>query len=79
MEAICWLAFGIVFISAWGAAGVVAAGLTFAYFQREWPELAARDYESDRMRAWATAVVFGPCALLAALTTMGTKHGLKFR
>lgn len=66
----------------WTVAGVLAYGISFATAQREWPEIAERDYYADMARSAAVALL-GPIALLAALLVnyqMGIRpHGLKFR
>lgn len=72
-----------VFAGAWLAFGVPAYGLTLAYFQREYPDLAERDWWVDVMRA-TEALLLGPAGLLGTLlflrinTRGGLRHGFMF-
>ena len=56
--------------------GILAYGLTFAYFQRKWPEQAELRREGDAMLALQTALA-GPIGLMVA--AKGFKYGLLFR
>jgi NhaP-type Na+/H+ or K+/H+ antiporter len=57
--------------------GSFAYGLSFAYFQREWPEIAEKWEDRDRRMARMVAIL-GPFGLALALVMGGTRHGLKF-
>lgn len=67
----------------WIGCGALGHGLHFAYFQREFPLLAEKDYKRDMMRSLFTSI-FGPAQLVATLiflfisTKSGFRHGLKF-
>lgn len=58
----------ILFAICWIICGVIYYGLTVAYYQRSWPELAHEDRCKDRTAA-AFYALFGPIALLAILST----------
>jgi hypothetical protein len=70
-----WL---LVAAAVWGACGVYAYGLTFAYSQREFARIADEDRSSDRCFAIVVGAC-GPLGLLAALiNSERCKHGLKW-
>jgi len=62
----------------WAACGVIHYGLCFGYFQREYGDSAAKDYDEDRRFALGLAP-FGPIALIATLQQVGVRHGFKWR
>ena len=67
----------IFFALFWIACGVIDYGLTFAYFQRGYPELAEELYWENRFFAlWS--IPLGLCALLASLSVGHYKHGFKW-
>ena len=69
----------------WAGAGIICApfayGLSFAYFQRKWPTLAADDYGRDRAGAagFAVLALVAPPSIITHLVGDGTAYGLKFR
>ena len=63
---------------AWVVCGAFAYALMFAYFQREFPSIAQRDYRIDIFRSCFVALC-GPLGLLATMLITGAKHGLKWR
>jgi len=67
----------IVAVVFWIVCGILAYGLFLAYNQKEWPSIAEKGYEKDRMDAIGGALA-GPFGLWAALAVYGTKHGLMF-
>lgn len=68
-----WIALGVF----WVVCGVISYGLSFAFFQREYP-VVAEEFYAEQMRMCLPDLVFGPCALLASVMVFGIKHGLKF-
>ncbi|KKN17815.1 hypothetical protein LCGC14_0961970 [marine sediment metagenome] len=63
-------------IAGWVLCGFLAYGLTLAHFQRIYPELADRDREVDRHRAFFMAFT-GPIGLITALIL--SRHGFMWR
>lgn len=62
----------------WLTCGICAYGLTFAYFQRQWPALAEEKYGSDFKFALLTGTL-GPFGLYVSLLDYGTRHGFKWK
>ena len=58
--------------------GVITYSTHFAFYQREYPSLAERDYKRDRNDAMCAGLT-GPIGLRGNATTIGFKHGLKFK
>lgn len=54
--------------------GFLAYGFTFAYFQREYPEISDRYKSEDRRHALTTAL-FGPIGLLVVIIRKEYRHG----
>lgn len=68
-----------VIITSYGATGTMAYAITFAYFQREYPSLAERDYRKDKARGVAFAIL-GPVGLIVSYYASDfAEHGLKWR
>ena len=62
----------------WVVSGWLAYGLTFAYFQREWPGLAPENVGGDRRNA-LNAALLGPLGLAVVLFSKMACHGFKWR
>lgn len=60
----------------WVVCGVLAYGLTFGDYQREWPELSVKNYQSDRQFAFFIAIT-GPIGLVVSLIN-NRGHGFKW-
>ena len=59
--------------------GLLSAGITFAYFQDEYPSIAKRDYKKDCFFAYLIGLIGGPCGLLVGIFfTKFAKHGIRF-
>lgn len=71
-----WLALGVAF---WLCSGVASAGYLFAYFQGEYPLIAAQDYRRDLLMAWTTGVMAGPTGLIYVASMGGFQHGWRLR
>lgn len=58
---------------------VISYGVAFAYFQREYPLQAQKEYKNDK--AFAIKVsLFGPISLIViSFTSNFYQHGLKFK
>ncbi len=70
----------IALIAFWATCGVLAYGLTFAYFQLEYKDIVhLPGMASDSRRTAMVMASAGPIGLVVALACGGTKHGLKFR
>lgn len=63
----------------WLACGFLAYGVSFAYFQREYPELAAKDYILDRCISATCGLLGGPFTLIVALMMCYPWRGFKWR
>lgn len=61
-------------VAGWLACGVVVAGYWYAYFQREFPSLAA-DHERKDWWSAMIAMSFGPCGLVNLIWRDNRKHG----
>lgn len=61
----------------WIICGYFQYGYYFAYFQKEYPRLAKKDYEQDKRIALETSF-FGPIGLLISFYGGYTKHGRKY-
>lgn len=61
----------------WVVCGYLAAGLSFAFFQKKYPSIAAEHRASD-VRQCVLVFFVGPAGLIAALFTCGIKHGLLY-
>ena len=76
-ETLTWVFAGLVIFGIWLAAGVWSAGYYFAFFQDNWPSLAAADYQSDRRRAlWG--ILFGPIGLFVEWAVGHMKYGWRW-
>ena len=62
----------------WIVCGVIDYGLSFAYFQRGYPSLAAELYWTDLTRCAAMAI-FGPFSLFATFILGIRGYGFKWR
>lgn len=69
-----WYVFGI----GWVVCGVLDYGISFAYFQRNWPTLSEKNYYKD-MRHSAIMALAGPCALVGTWVAGCYGHGFKWR
>ena len=58
----------------WLACGYIAAAANFAYFQRQWPVLAAKDLRCDR-RESGLVMVTGLLSLLVSYVLGHYRHG----
>ena len=59
--------------------GVLAAGINFAYLQKEFWLLAEESYTTDLLASYIVGILCGPISLYAALVvTERAKHGIKF-
>ena len=70
-------------IGIWILCGILTFGLGFAYCQKEFPKIAARDYKTDIL-FWISISLSGPMALIGLLITIWDgintfKHGVKFK
>jgi hypothetical protein len=61
------------------ALGVYVYGITFAYFQREYPTIAGLDYSSDRRRGICFGLVAPISVFVVYRMSHNAKHGLKFK
>ena len=72
----------IAFILLWTVpAFIITYGLSFAYWQRSFPSLAAEDYDQDRFQAITLGLVsmlFGPCSILGTIVAF-SGYGFKFK
>ena len=70
----------LLFVVLWVACGVISYGMTFAYFQREFPTLAEEHYRKHVGSA-LSSVFFGLIGILAIVACgwRWRKHGLKWR
>ena len=68
--------FFILLTIAWFACGFTGAGLMFAYWQRQFPLQAQRNFKQDRISA-IIDVIAGPASLLASVVflSMHKPHG----
>ena len=63
----------------WLVSGILAHGIAFAYFQREYESISKMNYWSDFVYSSVIGLVFGPIALLLHLKLFKyLKHGIKF-
>lgn len=70
----------ITLIAFWVTCSVLTYGLTFAYFQLEYKDIAhLPGTESDSRRIARVMAIAGPIGLAVSLACGGAKHGLKFR
>ncbi len=57
----------------------LAFGISFAYWQRHFPDLAKEDYQEDKQNSFRFSV-FGPFSLIMTFIFSGfAHHGLKFK
>lgn len=70
-----WLVLALV---VWIVCGVLAYGLTFAYFQDNWPALAWSHRVGDRVIA-STFFLMGPGGLFVAFVGSRCRYGLRYR
>ena len=68
----------ILIIGVWVACGIVSYGYNFAYYQREYPSLAEKEYKRDMMVCIFLSV-FGPINLLVMMDSDEYRHGIKFK
>jgi len=67
------------FMVIWTICGVLTYGITLAYFQRNYPEIAKEDYREDVGFSVLFGIV-GPIGLFVSLWGSGfAKHGLMYR
>lgn len=65
-------------IAVWIACGVASWGLSFAYYQRNWPTIAAETYFTDLLSAACIGLLLGPIALVSFLVHVATStHGFR--
>lgn len=73
-----WIEYLMIF---WVGCAILSWGISFAHFQKEYPERAACNYELDKSFSMLAAM-WGPLTLMAVIITFGIKkiiqHGLKF-
>lgn len=63
-------------IAGWLACAIVSSGTFLAYFQGEWPNMAANNYREDLGAGLFYGVLFGPFGLLGSIFLSGFwKHG----
>jgi len=62
----------------WVICGVLAYGLSFAYFQRNWPSIAEQEYYSDMLFSIFIGVL-GPIGLLSVILNDEDTCGFKFK
>lgn len=65
-------------IVVWAVCGAFAYAGHFAYFQRQWPQFAERDYRVDRISGLGMAIA-GPIALFVTFVLGNFAHGLKWK
>lgn len=65
----------IAFAAVWLTLGVLAAGWTFAFFQRKYQHYSNEDWFYEDRRFATAAMFLGPFALLATLIVCGTRYG----
>jgi len=71
-----WIIIGI---ALWVICGVLSYGITFAFYQKQFPTIAKEHYDAHKSFATKMAM-FGPINLLAALIVYGGyKHGFKWK
>lgn len=70
---------GIIILLIWAACGVVAYGLTFAYFQKEFALISKEKVGADVLLAAATAILGPFGVVICFLVGEGCEHGLLFR
>jgi hypothetical protein len=67
-------------ILCWLLCSVLAAGILFAYEQKEWPARAKKEYRCDLGWAVLISLLGGPLILVIAFFMTGfAKHGWKLR
>jgi len=64
--------------AAWIVCGILSYGITFAYFQREYPLIAKKCRTEDRIFAVFDAF-FGPIGLITSWMIYRRFHGFKWR
>lgn len=69
-----WFLFSLAAL-AWYAIGLAGSGFEFAYFQREYPSLAKRDYRRDRQSALWVALGGIIILLICIFDSDYQKHG----
>lgn len=62
----------------WLICGIVAYGLTFAFFQKKWPTLAEETYWSDFRLALLVGII-GPFGIAMNVVMGNVRHGFKWR
>ncbi len=67
-----WL---ILLIWVWVSSGILAAGYSFQYFQKEFPEIAKKEEGIDKRFAYFT-VICGTGALVGVFFIHANKYGL---
>lgn len=72
------MTFWIIFSIVWVVCGVLSYGAYFAFFQRNFPNLAEYRRRQDRIGAFVYGIL-GPFGLFAIGTTSWFKHGFKFK
>ena len=62
----------------WILCGILNYGFVFAYFQKEYPSLAEKNYQKDLWFA-LTLIPFGMMSLLVTIICKYYIHGIKFK
>lgn len=62
----------------WIICGVISYGLNFAYYQKEWPNIAEEDYRLHKIMCLLFAI-FGPIILIDTLIRKKYKWGFMFK
>lgn len=62
----------------WAVCGVLAYGVSFAYDQKEYENI-AKEREGEDRKVALISLLFGPIALIELLIEHGAKHGLMYR
>ena len=65
-------------IAAWIVSGVLAYGIDFAYFQRQFPHIAKEDYLQDMAYAMLWGLGGALTMSIGFFLSGFAKHGLKF-
>ena len=67
----------MILISVWAVCSVLAYGITFAFFQFEYPAIARKREKEDQDFAWKFAAL-GPVALAVCVILGLFRHGFKW-
>jgi hypothetical protein len=59
--------------------GLLSAGISFAWWQKEWPNTAEYEYWGDMIYSYTFGISLGPIQLLTAIVqSKFAKHGIKY-